>query len=110
MDHQNSSPSSQRSDQFTAFPRNFRHTLGKEKTFLAILSACFLLAGATYQTPHIAMWVGFIFAGYAVIANDSIQTIGTFIASNKHRPWWVLWLFIGIAVVVLVFLARPRME
>jgi len=41
------------------------------------------------------MWVGFIFAGYAVIANDSIQTIGTFIASNKHRPWWVLWLFIG---------------
>ncbi len=95
MDHQNSSPSSQRSDQFTAFPRNFLHTLGKEKTFLAILSACFLLAGATYQTPHIAMWVGFIFAGYAVIANDSIQTIGTFIASNKHRPWWVLWLFIG---------------
>jgi hypothetical protein len=35
-----------------------------------------------------------------VIANDSIQTIGTFIASNKHRPWWMLWLFIGGVMLV----------
>ena len=45
--------------------------------------------------PQYAMWVGFIFAAYAAIANDSIQTIGTFIASNQDKKWWVLWIFIG---------------
>ena len=28
--------------------------------------------------------VGFALAGYSVIANDSIQTLGTFIASKKN--------------------------
>ena len=40
--------------------------------------------------PQIAMWVGFLFAAYAAVANDSIQTLGTFIASNQDRKWWVL--------------------
>ncbi len=42
---------------------------------------------------EIYMIVGFLLAAYAVVANDSIQTLGTFLASNSHRPWWVLWLF-----------------
>jgi len=46
------------------------------------------------------MWIGFGIAAYSAIANDSIQTIGTFIASNSHRKWWILWLFMG-----LIFLA-----
>ena len=29
--------------------------------------------------------LGFIMAAYAVIANDSAQTLGTFIASNKEN-------------------------
>ena len=29
--------------------------------------------------------LGFAFASYTVIANDSIQTLGTWIASNKER-------------------------
>lgn len=41
------------------------------------------------------MWVGFAFAGYSAIANDSIQTIGTFLSSNADRKWWQLWLFIA---------------
>lgn len=41
------------------------------------------------------MWVGFILAGYAVVGNDSIQTLGTFLSSNEERPWYVLWLFAG---------------
>ena len=48
-----------------------------------------------YQMPGTVRWVGFLFAAYAAVANDSIQTIGTFIASNKQKPWWVLWFFIG---------------
>lgn len=48
--------------------------------------------------------IGFFFAAYAVIANDSIQTLGTFLASNSHRPWWILWLFAaGIMVAALMF-------
>ncbi len=47
--------------------------------------------------PHawLARWIGFGLAGYSAVANDSIQTIGTFIASNRDRPWWHLWLYIG---------------
>lgn len=41
------------------------------------------------------MWLGFIFAGYSVVGNDSIQTLGTFLSSNEKKPWWVLWLFAG---------------
>ena len=32
--------------------------------------------------------IGFALAGYSVIANDSIQTLGTFIASKKK---WFKW-------------------
>ena len=85
----------QNSGEYTGFPRNFLQLLVRERTFLIILAVGFLIAGVAYPYPQVAMWVGFAFAGYAVVANDSIQTIGTFIASNKHRPWWVLWLFIG---------------
>lgn len=41
------------------------------------------------------MWIGFILAAYSVVGNDVIQTLGTFLASNEKRPWWVLWLFAG---------------
>jgi hypothetical protein len=85
---------------FTGIQRRFVELVIQERWFLAILAAAFVIAGATYDTPSIAMWVGFVFAGYAVIANDSIQTIGTFIASNKQRPWWALWLFIGGVLLV----------
>ncbi len=46
------------------------------------------------------MWGGFILASYAVVGNDAIQTLGTFISSNEKRPWYLLWLF---ASVVLTF-------
>ncbi|MEM6769360.1 MAG: hypothetical protein AAF597_02150 [Bacteroidota bacterium] len=41
------------------------------------------------------MWLGFILSGYAVVGNDSIQTLGTFLASNEDKPWYVLWGFAG---------------
>lgn len=66
-----------------------------ERRFLILIGIFFFIAGATYQTPQIAMWVGFFFAAYSAIANDSIQTIGTFLASNADKKWWILWLFIG---------------
>ena len=36
--------------------------------------------------------VGFLFAAYAVIANDSVQTLGTWMASNNERfNYKILW-------------------
>ena len=67
----------------------------KERTFLVGLLLAALAAVLGIGRPEWAMWIGFLFAAYAAIANDSIQTIGTFIASNRHRPWWHQWLFIG---------------
>ena len=38
------------------------------------------------------MAVGFLMAAYSVIANDSVQTLGTWIASNHERfNWKILW-------------------
>ncbi|KCZ57023.1 hypothetical protein HY29_07715 [Hyphomonas beringensis] len=47
--------------------------------------------------------IGFVLASYAVVANDSIQTLGTFLSSNSKRPWWVLWLFASAILLVVLF-------
>jgi len=48
------------------------------------------------------MILGFALAAYAIVANDSIQTLGTFLASNAKRPWWSLWIWISGIMVVTV--------
>ncbi len=43
----------------------------------------------------ITLWMGlgFLFAAYSVIANDSVQTLGTWIASNNERfTWQTMWI------------------
>lgn len=77
----------------------------KERTFFRLMVAFVILAAIFYPYPRIAMWVGFCFAAYSAIANDSIQTIGTFIASNDDQPWWKLWLYIGGIFVITVFIS-----
>ena len=38
--------------------------------------------------------IGFLLAAYAVIGNDSAQTLGTFISSNKKKTdWRIMWAF-----------------
>ncbi len=52
----------------------------------------------------VIMWIGFILAAYSVVGNDVIQTLGTFLSSNEHRPWYILWAFAGsIMVGTLVY-------
>ena len=46
------------------------------------------------------MAVGFLFAGYAVIANDSVQTLGTWIASNNEKFGGK---YVGAASAVLLY-------
>ncbi len=50
------------------------------------------------------MIFGFLLASYSIVANDAIQTLGTFLASNRNRPWWQLWAYAGaILTAVLVY-------
>ncbi|MCC5928266.1 MAG: hypothetical protein JJU28_03380 [Cyclobacteriaceae bacterium] len=77
----------------------------RERVFIILVAFLSLLCYFIYPYPHIAMWVGFMLAGYAAIANDSIQTIGTFIASNKDKKWYYLWLFMGVIYLVTVFVS-----
>lgn len=52
----------------------------------------------------IMMIIGFALAAYSIVANDAIQTLGTFLSSNAHRPWWVLWAFtMFILLVALLY-------
>ena len=55
-----------------------------------------------YPYPVVAMWVVFFMASYSAIANDSIQTIGTFIASNSDKKWYYLWIYMGGIFVITV--------
>ena len=52
---------------------------------------------------ELLMVIGFCLAAYSIVANDVPQTLGTFISSNSHRPWWVLWLYTSIILIVVLF-------
>lgn len=51
----------------------------------------------------IGLWaaIGFLFAAYAVVGNDALQTLGTFINSNRRLPWWALFLYAATILVVV---------
>ncbi|MEM7383166.1 MAG: hypothetical protein AAF400_02520 [Bacteroidota bacterium] len=70
--------------------------------FILLLTVLCLIGGMVLPHPDIARWFGFMLASYSAIANDSIQTLGTFIASNTERKWWHLWLFIGLILIATV--------
>ena len=78
------------------------HRNGIAYSYWIIIAVLFIIAALVYPYRNIAMWYGFALAAYAAIANDSIQTIGTFIASNKHRKWYWLWIFMGSIFVITV--------
>ena len=80
----------------------FVELIKQERIFIGLVGILFFIAGISTPYANIAMWVGFFLAGYSAIANDSIQTIGTFIASNSERPWWMLWLYMGGIFLVTV--------
>ena len=75
--------------------RSLMQVASDERQFLVLVGVAVVAAAVTYPYPNVARWVGFTLAAYSAVANDSIQTVGVFIASNKKRPWWLLWLFIG---------------
>lgn len=73
-----------------------------ERPFLITICILISIAGLITPYTYAAMWFGFALAAYSAIANDSIQTIGTFIVSNQARKWYWLWLFIGLIWVATI--------
>lgn len=53
--------------------------------------------------------IGFLLAAYAVIGNDSVQTLGTFIASNIRVFNWY-WLWLGASAVLIATLSYSWWE
>jgi hypothetical protein len=51
---------------------------------------------------QLIVYSGFLIAAYAVIANDVIQTLGTFIASNSKVSWWYLWAFASSILIATI--------
>ncbi len=68
--------------------------------FCCLIVLLFIVDYLIFDHPFLAMWFGFAIAGFSAIANDSIQTLGTFIASNRQLPWWGLQLFIGGILII----------
>lgn len=46
--------------------------------------------------------VFFLLASYSVVANDSIQTLGTWMSSNKKTPWYFLALFASLGLILTI--------
>ncbi|GJL90695.1 hypothetical protein [Hyphococcus sp.] len=53
----------------------------------------------------IGFWaaIGFIFAAYAVVGNDALQTLGPFINSNRNIPWQILFAFTATVLLIVFF-------
>jgi hypothetical protein len=58
--------------------------------------------GAAVEILGINVWaaLGFFLAAYAVVGNDALQTLGTFINSNQKLPWWALFLFAATVLLI----------
>lgn len=56
-----------------------------------------------FELPVIYAAIGFFLASYAVIGNDAVQTLGTFIASNRRTfKWYWLWLAASAVLVATI--------
>ena len=71
---------------------------------LIAIAAAFLLSLVLDQgvLSFGIMIAGFILSLYSCVSNDSIQTLGTFLNTTKHRPAWQIWLYVS-AVMITTF-------
>ncbi len=75
---------------------------GNNQTFVLIITILFVLAGAALGHPTLAMWFGFGVASFSAVSNDSIQTLGTFLSSNRKVNWYWLWIFVGSIMLATI--------
>jgi hypothetical protein len=73
-----------------------RETFIDDKWFWLIIVVLLLACIGICRSLPVGIWFGFTLSAYSAIANDSIQTLGTFIASNKDVAWWKQWIWIAL--------------
>ena len=73
----------------------FRETFLDDKLFWVIIVVLFLANIYACTELKVGMWFGFSLASYSAIGNDSIQTLGPFLASTKDIAWWIKWIYIA---------------
>ena len=50
------------------------------------------------------LYIGFTLAAYSVVANDSVQTLGTWIASNREKvKWQYMWIAASAVLVATLW-------
>jgi hypothetical protein len=81
----------------------FQSKFRKKNSFVLVVTLLVIIAGLVFNQPTIAMWFGFLMAGYSAVANDSIQTLGTFLSSNRKVSWKILWMYIGGIMLATVY-------
>jgi len=83
---------------------NIKSFISREKSFL-IPVIFYLGLSLLFSSNQLALgWLACSLALYSVIANDSIQTIGTFLFSNESTRKLYLWLFLsGIFVLTIAY-------
>ncbi len=59
-----------------------------------------MIFGQELTWSTIFMITGFLLALFSCVSNDVIQTLGTFISSNRHRPRWMIWAFASVVLVM----------
>ncbi|MEK7266171.1 MAG: hypothetical protein AAB227_08740 [Pseudomonadota bacterium] len=60
----------------------------------------------------VGIWaiLGFAFAAYAVVGNDALQTLGTFISSNQKLPWWAMFLFSAVVLIIVFYIGYEKFD
>ena len=55
-----------------------------------------------FTLSNFYMIAGFLLSMYACVSNDIIQTLGTFLSANKPTPFYYLWAFSVIVLVITI--------
>lgn len=55
-----------------------------------------------FTLSNFYMIAGFLLSMYACVSNDIIQTLGTFLTANKKTPFYYLWAFSVIVLVITI--------
>lgn len=55
-----------------------------------------------FTLSNFYMIAGFLLSMYACVSNDIIQTLGTFLSANKKTPFYYLWAFSVIVLVITI--------
>lgn len=55
-----------------------------------------------FSMNNFYMIAGFLLSMYACVSNDIIQTLGTFLSANKKTPFYYLWAYAAIILILTI--------